>query len=63
MSAWMNAISAPPEKAGAYIVGNPCMKRVGEARYMPKKRLWIFPNAHRAFPVNVWQLMPSLEDA
>lgn len=51
-------IETPPT-AGRYIVGSAPERQVGEARYMPYKKLWKFPSAGMRFEVTHWMPLPE----
>lgn len=49
-----------PLKSGFYLVGNKDNHKVGQARYIAKKKEWRFPSAKMAFEVQVWTDMPTI---
>lgn len=57
MSEWINWLDNPPIAAGYYIVG--CRGHVGYARYMPKKKTWVFSNAKLAFHITHYMCLPG----
>lgn len=49
MGGW-RPIKEIPTSAGIFIVGSSINKCVGQARWMPKKKGWVFPSNGMAFP-------------
>lgn len=56
---WRAIAEQPPAHAGRYLVASDATKEVAEARYMPKKGIWKFPSASRAFNVTHWADKPA----
>lgn len=52
-------ISTPPDVAGVYLVGNVAEQISGQARWMPRKKVWKFPSAALSFEPDVWTVMPK----
>ncbi len=60
MAEWVNfEKSGLPEMAGEYLVASAYTKEVGQARWLPRKKEWKWPNSTMAFEMTHWAHMPS----
>ena len=60
MTEWVNfKKSGGPKMAGTYFVASERTKDVGQARWLPRKKEWKWPNSAIAFEATHWSYMQS----